>query len=367
MVVSETDTGSSPPRLLIVSFEQFGYHTDSYEYCRHLGDRFLITYLCPDQGLPRKSLDDVEVIYLEHSPFGKVELGLLREAYRLLRRQDFGAAFLRRTKFSFLLRLRHSRTPMVFDIRSGSIEENSLRRTLENFLLRANAMFFPNITVISKGLARQLGLPRRAHVLPLGADPQPPSPQPCRDELRLIYVGTFKNRHLERTVEGLGELLREAAPNIPMRYTLVGFGSDEERAAIRHAARTSGLEGCVHLHQRMDRAELPNLLAQHNVGVAYTPQAPWFEHQPSTKLFEYLQSGLLCIATDNSANRELLSPDNGVLVADSAAGFRRGLEQLVAKLPDWSPQAVAASVRDFSWESIVAENLAPYLERITRR
>ena len=60
MVDLKSDNRSLPRRLLIVSFEQFGYHTDSYEYCRHLGDSFRITYLCPDQGLPRKSLAGVD-------------------------------------------------------------------------------------------------------------------------------------------------------------------------------------------------------------------------------------------------------------------------------------------------------------------
>lgn len=359
--------GSSLRRLLIVSFEQFGYHTDSYEYCRHLGDRFRITYLCPDQGLPRTSLADVEVIYRERSPFGKVELGLLLTANRLLLRRRFAVAFLRRTKFSFLLRLRHPRTAMVFDIRTGSVEENGLRRMVENTLLRANAVFFPNITVISRGLARQLGLPQRAHVLPLGADPRPLTQEPYRDALRLIYVGTFKNRHLERTVEGLGDFVRGADAGLPVRYTLVGFGSEEELAKIRDAAAMAGLGDRVQVRHRIGREDLPELLAEHNVGVAFTPRVPWFEHQPSTKVFEYLQSGLLCIATDNQANREVISPANGVLVSDSADGFRRGLEKVAAMLPHWRPQEVAESVRDHSWRGIVEDNLLPYLERITGR
>ena len=116
---------------------------------------------------------------------------------------------------------------------------------------------------------------------------------------------------------------------------------------------------------RIGREDLPPVLAQHNVGVAFTPRVPWFEHQPSTKVFEYLQSGLLCIATDNAANREVISSASGVLIPDSAEGFRRGLEQLVSRLPDWSPREVADSVRSHTWRAIVAENLAPYLERIT--
>jgi glycosyltransferase involved in cell wall biosynthesis len=351
-------------QLLIVSFEQFGYHTDSYEYCRYLGDRFRITYLCPDQGLPRKNLADVEVFYREQPPLGKVELGLLLEAHRLLRRQRFAVVFLRRTKFSFVLRLRHPRTPMVLDVRSGSIEESRPRRMMENTLLRANAAFFPNITVISEGLARQLALPRRAHVLPLGADRQSLMAEPRRDELRLVYVGTFKNRCLERTVEGLGEFVRGTSADLPVRYTLVGFGSEEERAAIRNAAVTSGLGDRVQVRDRINREDLPSLLAEHNVGVAFTPLVPWFEHQPSTKVFEYFQSGLLCIATDNQANREVVSSVNGVLVPASAEGFRRGLEQAAAKLPDWSPQEVAESVHGHTWRAIVTENLTPYLEGI---
>lgn len=364
MVDSKPGPGSSPPRLLIVSFEQFGYHTDSSEYCRHLRDRFRITYLCPDQGLPHKSLADVEVISRQRPPLGKVELGLLLEAHRLLRRRHYTAAFLRRTKFSFLLRLRHPRTPMVLDVRSGSIEESGPRRMIENALLRANAAFFSNITIISRGLARQLGLPPRAHVLPLGADRQTMTAEPCRDELRLVYVGTFKNRRLERTVEGLGDFVREAAADVSVHYTLVGFGSEEERAAIRNTAAASGLGDRVQIRDRMDREELPSLLAEHNVGVAFTPRVPWFEHQPSTKVFEYLQSGLLCIATDNRANSEVISSVNGVLVPDSVDGFRRGLEHAVAMLANWTPQAVGESVRGHSWRAIVIENLAPYLEGI---
>jgi glycosyltransferase involved in cell wall biosynthesis len=367
MVDSKSGNGPSPSRLLIVSFEQFGYHADSHEYCRHLGDRFRITYLCPDQGLPHQSLADVEVIHRQRPPLGKVELGLLIEAHRLLQRRRYAVAFLRRTKFSFLLRLLHPRTPMVFDIRSGSIEGSGPRRILENVLLRANAVFFSNITVISSGLARQLGLPRRAHVVPLGADLQPLSAAPRRDELRLVYVGTFKNRRLELTVEGLGEFVRNAAADLSVRYTLVGFGSEAEREAIRDAALTSGLGDRVQIRDRIDRRDLPALLAEHNVGVAFTPQVPCFEHQPSTKVFEYLQSGLLCIATDNQANREVISSVNGVLVPGSADGFRRGLEELAGKLPHWNPHEVADSVRGHTWRAIVEENLAPYLERITGR
>jgi glycosyltransferase involved in cell wall biosynthesis len=93
---------------------------------------------------------------------------------------------------------------------------------------------------------------------------------------------------------------------------------------------------------------------------------PWFEHQPSTKLYEYLHSGLLCIATDNAANRDVLTDANGVLVDDTAEGFARGLAGIVDLLPAWCPQAVAEGVRGITWEWVVADVLAPLLESIRR-
>jgi len=357
----------SPPALLLVSVEQFGYHIDTYEYCRSLRDRCRITYLCLDQGLPRRELEGVEVLYCSRRPLGKVELGLLADSSAVVGRLRPDVVFLGRTKFSFLLRLRHPRTPMIFDVRSGSVEAEPRRRAVENLLLRCNSLFFRDITVISEGLGRQLGLPRRTRVLPLAASPPPALTAAPGDELRLVYVGTFKNRHLERTVEGMGRFLAAGAPRLPVHYTLVGFGTEEELNAIRQTVRRHRLEHAVELRERVAHDELPALLAQHNVGVAFTPQVPWFEHQPSTKVFEYLHSGLLCLATDTAANRELICDRNGVLVADTPEAFARGLGKILELLPLWRPAAVAESVRDFTWERVVTGTLAPLLEQVRRR
>jgi glycosyltransferase involved in cell wall biosynthesis len=349
-----------------VSFEQFGYHTDTLEYCRHLRDSYTITYLCLDTRLPRRKLRGVDVLYCHRRPFGKVEVGLLLEASEAISKLRPDVVFLRRTKFSFLLRLRHPRTPTVFDIRSGSVETNAFRREYENFLLRFNSWFFRHITVISDGLARRLRLPRRARVLPLAADRQPQLTTASRDELRLVCIGTFKNRRIERTVDALGRFLAAADAGIPVRYSIVGFGTDAERNSIWKAVVDHNLEKCVEVLDRLGHESVPAFLAEHNVGVAFTPQVPWFEHQPSTKIYEYLHSGLLCIATDNAANRELISENNGVLVGDTADAFAKGLDLVLELLPRWSPQTVADGVQENTWERVVIDDLAPLLETVQR-
>jgi glycosyltransferase involved in cell wall biosynthesis len=353
------------PALLLVSTLQFGVHTDTTKYCEHLRGRFRLTYLCLDQGLPRRVLDGVEIVYCGRRPFGKVELGLFLDSVRLLRSRSFGLVFLRRWKLCFLLRLLFPRVPMIFDIRSGSIETGAFRRALEDSLTWFNSLFFRHVTVISEGLARGLRLPRKAHVLPLGADPTENLTRRQADFLRLIYVGTFKNRHLELTIAGLRRYLDDG-PGVSCSYTIIGFGPESDVDRLRTAVADHALESIVEIRDRVDHDALGSVLADHDVGVAFTPRVAWYEHQPSTKVFEYLASGLLCIATESAANREVITPENGVLIEASPEGFCAGLKAVANTLRSSEPIRVAETVHDYSWARIVCDNLLPYLQGLMR-
>ncbi len=73
-------------------------------------------------------------------------------------------------------------------------------------------------------------------------------------------------------MHGLGRFLAERDPGIPIRYTIVGFGSEAEVAAIREAVIDTGLQDTVLIRDRVDHGAVAALLADHNVGVAFTPQ-----------------------------------------------------------------------------------------------
>jgi len=145
-------------------------------------------------------------------------------------------------------------------------------------------------------------------------------------------------------------------------YSLIGFGSADDRRRIDDAIRRNGLESVVEVLPRVDHDRVPEVLAGYNVGVAFTPREPWYEHQPSTKIFEYLQDGLLCIATDSDANRRVVNDRNGVLIGDTAEAFARGLERIVEMLPDWQPEKVVETVQTCSWEHVVTDALMPILD-----
>jgi glycosyltransferase involved in cell wall biosynthesis len=283
----------------------------------------------------------------------------------LLKERCFNVVFLRRWKFCFLLRLRFPRVPMVFDVRSGSIESSVMRRVVEDSLTWLNSLFFRHVTVISEGLGKRLRLPRRPHVLPLGADPSPVLTRRRQAVLRLVYIGTFKGRHLERTLTGLRRFLDETT-RIDCRYTIIGFGPEEDVRAIQSAIAEHDLAEVVDLRERIAHNEVTRVLAEHDVGVAFTPLVPWFEHQPSTKVFEYLAAGLLCVATNTAANREAIDSRNGILIDDTVEGFCDGLRWVVNQLPNSDPGVVADTIRDRWWSTIVDSNLAPFLEQVAR-
>lgn len=50
--------------ILIISNEQFGYHTDSFKYSQILKSDYNITYLCFDKGQERVEISGVQVVYI---------------------------------------------------------------------------------------------------------------------------------------------------------------------------------------------------------------------------------------------------------------------------------------------------------------
>ena len=106
--------------MLVVGWQQFGCHIDTFEYCRFLRGRFDIPSLCVDEGLPRKHLDGVEVRFCGRPIRGRIEPRLAVDTVHLLRDRRFDVVFVQRMKFGFLTRIACPSVPMVFDVRSGS-------------------------------------------------------------------------------------------------------------------------------------------------------------------------------------------------------------------------------------------------------
>lgn len=353
-------------RIAILCRNQFGYHTDTYAYCRYLPPTYHVTYVGWDYGFPRMVCGRAVVHYVSRA--GGVlsrYIRFLACAIRVAKRTN-GICFLKYFPGCMLLRLLAPGNIYVLDVRTGAVGGVWVSRALANMLLRFETLFFRNITVVSLCLSKQLRLPaRRVHILPLGADKQDIRAKSF-EKLNLLYVGTLENRRIEDTIEGLARFCRSSEGGIDIRYTIVGSGPHGEEGQLREAVLSHGLEHMVSIEGARPPTEIRSYLARHNIGVSYVPVTTYFDCQPPTKTFEYMLAGLAVLATRTAANAEVVDERNGVLAKDTPSGFARALEEIVRRRRSYDSERIRDSCSGYEWQKIVAERLVPYLEQLSR-
>ncbi|MGB6120605.1 MAG: glycosyltransferase [Bacteroidota bacterium] len=350
-------------KLLIVDQHQFGYLTDTYKYCFHLRDAWDITVLCWDYGSKEVSLDGVRVLYVSREGGKPKRLArFVRAAMREVRSARYDIVFCVYFLGCSLLRAARKKQPIIMDIRTGSDRGGALRNRFDDEMLRLESRVFDMVTIVSESLRRKLRLPpAKCHLLPLGGDAMDISPKEF-DGLHLFYVGTLFRRNIHKTVEGLDRVYREVGGELDVSYDIVGDGLDEEKEELERAIGRSVCREAIHYHGPIPNAELRPFLERCNVGVAFVPLEDYYQCQPSTKVFEYLLSGMPVLATSTDENRAIITEENGVLFNDTAEGFADGVRSLLRILPGFESSRLKLTVRGYAWTSIVNENLRRYLD-----
>lgn len=350
-------------RLLIANPTQFGYHTDTYFYCRYLKNDYRITYVCWDYGRDPVLEDGVTVIGVSRDGTKPVRLWrLLSAILQELRTGTYDIAFVIYFRFCSFLPLMWHRGTIILDIRTGYVRSSALFRLLYNAFLRVESLFFSEITIISDSLRRNLWFRKHeVHILPLGADLESLPSKEFKD-LRLLYVGTFNYRHIARTVKGFDLFLTSTGSDTRAIYDIVGFGTEEEEAEIHRAIEQSRHAASIRFHGRVARNNLKSFLEKANVGVSFIPMLKKYDAQPATKTFEYLLAGMPVIATATKENQKVIDESNGVLIDDTAEGFRDGLKTLLSRIASLDSAKIKADSSKYSWQNIIHGNLRQYLE-----
>jgi glycosyltransferase involved in cell wall biosynthesis len=359
---------SVKPKILFVYPVQFGYHTDSYKYCEHLNNGFDVVYLCFDQGFEHLNMPNVEVIYLPYN-IGKLKR-LIKFYYFLFLftwREGIDILFTIRFKYCFLIGLFARASVKILDYRSGDLRSNTISRRFYNILMRFDAIFFKNISVISEGLRNLLKLPEhQTLILPLGADIISERMRSF-DRLDLIYVGTLSLRNIDQTISGTAVFLsKHIELSKLLSYTIIGFGTEQEVARIKDCIVQTGLSDKIHFLGRKMYTDLHPYFDVCNIGVTYVPITTYYEYQPVTKLFEYMLSGMPVIATGTYENRLIVNDLNGVVINDSPEGFCSGLEEIYSRRNSFNSATIRKTVETYTWSNIVENNLKPYLLNLLR-
>ncbi|WP_375583750.1 glycosyltransferase [Cyclobacterium xiamenense] len=351
--------------LLIVTKSQYGYHIDPYKFGIYLRNDFRIHHLSWDFGLPKIKGEGIRTRYLSRkgnkaSRFFR----FLREINKEIRTGTYDLVFLVYFPGCSYLLLQNPQQAFNVDIRTATDTDNSFTNFWKDSLLKWESNRFPHRSILSHGLAKRLGF-KTYHFLPLGGE-RFCTEDKTFDALHLLYVGTLENRNLLTFIRGLHRFISSyEGTSLPrISCTIVGDGPGNERAEIEEYIQSKGLENLVQTTGYVHNDSLHTYFEKATVGISFVPITPYYTHQPPTKTYEYLLSGLPVLATATEENAKIVSDTCGVLISDTEEGVAEGLGKLLQNLNRFDSKIIRQVCSEHSWQNIALTNLRPYLENI---
>lgn len=354
--------------VLILCTSQFGYHLDTYYYCKYGRDTFKITYLGFEGSRRQLFMEDIHVKNVSASNKDNKIRRWLRWLWATLceSHKDYDVVFVKYFPGCSIIKILNYNRSFILDIRTGAIDKSRWRRAFLDFILKCESFCFHNITVISKSLAEKLGLPsNKIHILPLGADPIETKTKRF-DRLDLLYVGTFSGRELEKTIIGFERFYKEHNDKFPITFTLVGDGYNGERDKLKILALELGLKKPISLPGFVHHNHLMEYWERSNVGISFVPINDIYDVQPPTKTFEYILAGMPVIATNTMENRYILNEENGILIDDTSDEVYMGLKKIMQNRTGYQSDKIKSTCEKFHWKKIVKDNFCPYLLTINK-
>lgn len=248
------------------------------------------------------------------------------------------------------------------DIRTLSVSTNETINKRNDNQLRNSIKYFKSISYISNGVKDKMAIEGiKQYILPLGADIISGSSKKWTD-LKLLYVGTLTHRDILKTVQGLKMYIDKTGSD-KITYDIVGDGDD--KATIEDYVRNNNLASIVRIHGRIAYDKLWPYFDCCNVGVSFVPIEECYQNQPPTKTFEYILSGMYCIATKTFANEEVITNTNGVLIKDTAEDFYKSLVWITQQSSAFDSKTIRQSLLEcYSWRAIVNNQLIPIIENL---
>ena len=349
--------------LLIVNGAQFGHSSGHYFYCKYLSEDFIIRYICYDRELNRINLEGVGVHYVSFRGSKSARIfRFLKECIRECSRIKPHLLLVTYFNLCFILALFCKSRKKILDIRTGSLNENKILRRIGNIFVFIQSLCFNRIIILSDSLRKKLFISdKKSNIVPLGSEIFFGGDHNF-DTLKLLYVGALDDRKISETLKGLQLFLQINERNtVGLSYCIVGFGSKSETLKIENCISDYNLSDFVKFEGRKTPEELVPYFDISNIGVAYIPQTPWYDCQPTTKLFEYMLAGMPVIATNTYENRLIVKTTNGVLINDTPEDFCNGLLKMCEVRNLYNSKEIRETVKAYTWENIVNINLKPFL------
>jgi glycosyltransferase involved in cell wall biosynthesis len=82
-----------------------------------------------------------------------------------------------------------------------------------------------------------------------------------------------------------------------------------------------------------------------------------YEYQPLTKTYEYLLSGLICIATKTAVNKKVITEENGFLCDDNSESVYDALCSFMTNDKTYDSRRIKNAMSHNKWSYIVDKYL----------
>jgi glycosyltransferase involved in cell wall biosynthesis len=355
-------------KLLWVDVSQYGYHTDAYHYCNELTAHFEVSYIGCDDRKPERPAGKVRVLHPVKSGNALLRnLCFFGACIAELRRNRYDVVFVCYTPLCSTLKLAFPRVPMIADVRTGFVERREWINRLLNAMMLAELSPFRNVSFVSGELAQRIGYKRTFVIIPVGSARADLSPYLPGDDIKLLYVGILTGRKLDVFLRGLRQYFLGSDGNRKVHVTIVGYGSGDDEAALRHAIGEPDLHGQVEFIGELRGGALEAVFQRCNAGLSYVPVLPKYDAQPPTKTFEYLMHGMPVLATATQSNRQIVDPNCGVLIGDDETSVCEGLYRMVQGFDAFDRNAIREKAMRYDYGRLAEEVFLPFLRRVLSR
>lgn len=324
-------------KIAIISRNQFGSN-ESFNYATNLSKYFNISYYSMQKKDQKRKVNNIETIYLKSKKFkinkiNSIINNILFYIFflKILMKNKFDIYFVAYFPGCSIFKLFFPNHKMVVSIRSGKIRKSKIRRYIGNIIMAFESKIIGRISIISDSLAKKLNI-QNYFLSPIGSH----IISNCNksfSRMDLLYVGTLNNRRIMDTIYGFYYFIKSNNINVPLSYTIIGFGRKIIEQNLIDLISDLKLEKYINFIGKREPDELKKYFDNSNIGIAYIPVTEYYNCQPPTKLFEYLLSGMPVIATNTYENSKVINNKiYGEIIDDSPIGFSKGLKKIYNRL-----------------------------------
>lgn len=340
-------------KMLIITNEQFGYHTDTYKYAEKMNKEYNIYFLCLDYNYTKIKMNNISFIYVRKSNNNKINnIKLLLYAIISILKYRIDIVFTMYFRLCNIIPIIFKNRKHNLDIRTGIISENIEIVKKGNKNIARACKSFKNISIISEGLIDYLKIEKRnknIRILPLGADIDSTiRNKKNKDSITFGYIGVLNDRNINDTLKSFIKFSNELDSG---EFLIVGYHSknNSEKEEFYQLIKSNDR---IKFLGRVQHNKINEILSRIDVGISYVPKKDYYNFQPPTKTYEYLAYGIPCIATSTNENKKIISSFNGILCEDNIEDLFEKMKYINLNINKYNSEIIKKSIRNNSWEYI---------------